>query len=229
MKAKDSIIINEYKHVPYIQEAFTPEETIAKSEAFYQWLDSRRSVRDFSSQEVPKEVIDALIKTASTAPSGAHKQPWTFCAISNPDLKKEIRIAAEQEEEETYTNRMSERWKKDLAPLATDSHKPFIEDAPWIIIAFKRVYEYEDTIKHNNYYVNESIGIACGMLISAIHNAGLVTLTHTPSPMNFLTKILNRPSNERAFLLLPVGHPKQPTYVPDLHRKSLDEIAVYYE
>jgi len=170
------------------------------------------------------------LRAASTAPSGAHKQPWTFCAISNAELKSKIRTAAEVEEKETYENRMSERWKKDLAPLGTDMYKPFIEDAPWVIVAFKRVYEKdEDGTKHNNYYVNESIGIACGMLIAAIHNAGLVTLTHTPSPMNFLTKVLNRPSNERAFLLLPIGVAKNKVYVPKLERKTIDNFAVFYE
>lgn len=230
MEAPSSIYINGYKHVSYYSDILSEEELVAKSKSFYDWLDKRRSVRDFSEEPVPKEVIENLIKSASTAPSGAHKQPWTFCAISNPALKTEIRKAAEIEEKESYENRMSERWKKDLEPLATDMHKPFLEIAPWLIIAFKKVYELEENGgKHNNYYVNESIGIACGMLISAIHNAGLVTLTHTPSPMNFLADILNRPSNERAFLLLPVGYPKLPAYVPDLKRKNLDEVTVFYE
>ncbi|WP_062052808.1 nitroreductase family protein [Aquimarina longa] len=230
MNATDTIYINGYKHVSYHSDIFSEEELTIKSKSFYEWLDKRRSVRDFSDKNVPKEVIENLIKSASTAPSGAHKQPWTFCAISNPALKKQIRNEAEIEEKESYENRMSERWKKDLEPLNTDMHKPFLEIAPWLIIAFKKVYELESGgHKHNNYYVNESIGIACGMLISAIHNAGLVTLIHTPSPMNFLTNILKRPSNERAFLLLPVGYPKLPTYVPDLKRKGLDEMTVFYE
>ena len=124
---------------------------------------------------------------------------------------------------------MSERWRKDLEPLGTDANKPFLENAPWIIVVFKRVYEQEKGKKHNNYYVNESVGIACGMLISAIHHAGLATLTHTPSPMNFLTKLLKRPSNERPFLLLPIGYPKEPIYVPDIHRKGLEDISEFYE
>ncbi|WP_452598841.1 nitroreductase family protein [Pontimicrobium sp. MEBiC01747] len=230
MESTDYIIINGYKHVSYNTEVFSENILIEKSKAFHDWLDKRRSVRDFSDTPVPKQVIENLIKSASTAPSGAHKQPWTFCAISNPLLKTQIRKEAEIEEKESYENRMSERWKRDLAPLATDMHKPFLEIAPWLIIAFKKVYELgANGEKHNNYYVNESIGIACGMLISAIHDAGLVTLTHTPSPMNFLTKILNRPSNERAFLLLPVGYPKLPTFVPDLKRKALEEVTVFYE
>ena len=230
MKPQDHILLNGYKHVLYEGETYSTTESIERSNEFYEWLDKRRSVREFLDKAVPKQIIDNLIMSASTAPSGAHKQPWTFCAVSNPALKTEIRKAAEAEEKESYEHRMSERWKKDLAPLGTDMHKPFLEIAPWLIIAFKKVYEFDENgDKHNNYYVNESIGIACGMLISAIHNAGLVTLTHTPSPMNFLTKILNRPSNERAFLLLPVGYPKIPAYVPDIHRKELDEIAVYYD
>ncbi len=230
MKSTDHIVINGYKHVSFEMEVFSQKESIQRSIAFHDWLDKRRSVRDFSDKPVPKQIIDNLIKSASTAPSGAHKQPWTFCAVSNPALKTEIRKAAEIEEKETYEHRMSERWKKDLEPLGTDMHKPFLEIAPWLIIAFKKAYTFDENgDKHNNYYVNESIGIACGMLISAIHNAGLVTLTHTPSPMNFLTKILNRPSNERAFLLLPVGYPKSPAYVPDIQRKMLDEVAVFYE
>ncbi|MDG2447547.1 MAG: nitroreductase family protein, partial [Flavobacteriaceae bacterium] len=157
------------------------------------------------------------------------KQPWTFCAISNQELKSKIRKAAEIEEKKSYQSRMSERWKKDLKPLGTNMKKPFLEIAPWLIVVFKKSYDLgENGVKVNNYYVNESVGIACGMLISAIQNAGLVTLTHTPSPMNFLSKLLNRPSNERAFLLLPVGYPKFPTYVPDIERKPLECVSKYY-
>lgn len=229
MEGEDYIFENGYKHILYDFEMYSKEKSLRKSDEFYKSINSRRSVREYSKKTVPKAIIENLIKSASTAPSGAHKQPWTFCAISNPELKQKIRLAAEAEERETYRKRMSERWKKDLEPLGTDSNKPFIEEAPWIIIVFKRVYEYEDNEKYNNYYVNESIGISSGMLITAIHNAGLVTLTHTPSPMNFLTKLLNRPSNERAYLLLPVGYPKTPVYVPDLVRKSLEEVTVFYE
>jgi nitroreductase len=226
---KDHILINGYKHVLYKTDSMSSEESIERSKQYYKWLDSRRSVREYSDQPIPQEVIENILRSASTAPSGAHKQPWTFCVISNSELKTKIRKAAEKEERESYTNRMSDRWLKDLAPLGTNDNKPFIEKAPWVVVVFKRVSEHENGVKHNNYYVNESVGIACGMLISAIHNAGLVTLTHTPSPMNFLSKLLKRPANERAFLLLPIGYPKQPTYVPDLNRKSLEEIAVFYE
>lgn len=229
MEIKNSIQINGYTHILYNSIQYSQEESVQKSQSYYEWLETRRSVREYSNKEVPKEVIENIIKSASTAPSGAHKQPWTFCAVSNPKLKHQIRLAAEIEERETYSKRMSERWRKDLAPLGTDTNKPFIDDAPWVIVGFKRVYEHDGDDRYNNYYVNESMGIASGFLITAIHNAGLVTLTHTPSPMNFLTKMLDRPRNERAYLLLPIGYPKLPTYVPDLKRKPLEEVIVFYE
>ena len=226
----DEILVNGFKHKCYSQVSFSEAEMFQRSEDFFNFMDLRRTVREFSDKPVPKEIIENIIKTASTAPSGAHKQPWTFVAISNPALKKKIREAAEREEQENYEKRMSERWKDDLTPLGTDKNKTHIEDAPWIIVAFRRSFEYnEDGSKHNNYYVSESVGLACGFLISAIHNAGLVTLTHTPSPMKFLEKILNRGENEKAFILFPVGYAKNPAYVPDLERKKLDEIAVFYE
>ncbi len=221
--------INGYPHVAYQRDIYKLDEVEKRSLEFHDWLDTRRTVRDISDKPISKKVIENLIMAGSTAPSGAHKQPWTFCAISNSELKKEIRKAAEKEEYDSYHGRMSERWLNDLKPIGTDWNKPFIEEAPWIIIVFKRVYEMIDEEKHNNYYVNESVGIACGMIISAIHKAGLVTLTHTPSPMNFLTKILERPDNERPYLLLPIGYPKDEVYVPDLKRKELDEVAVFYE
>lgn len=230
MNKREISIVNGFEHVSYEPESYPEDEMIDRSTSFYQWLDKRRSVREFSDKPVPKAVIENLIMSASTAPSGAHKQPWTFCAISNPELKSKIRVAAEIEEQQGYESRMSERWKKDLAPLGTDMHKPFIETAPWIIVAFKRIYEFgEDGKKHNNYYVNESVGIACGFLISAIHNAGLVTLTHTPSPMNFLGKVLDRPSNERAYILFPVGYAKEKVFVPNLDRKQIEEVSHFYE
>jgi iodotyrosine deiodinase len=222
--------IKGYKHVSFHLDSFSEEDMTLRSKSFYKWLDQRRSVREFSEKSVPKEVIENIILSASTAPSGANKQPWTFCAISNTVLKTQIRRAAEIEEKENYERRMGERWKKDLEPLATDMNKPFLEIAPWLIAVFKKVFEYgEDGEKYNNYYVNESVGIACGMLISAIHNAGLVTLTHTPSPMKFLAKLLDRPGNERPFLLLPVGFPVFPAYVPDIKRKQLDEMTIFFE
>lgn len=228
---KESILINGYEHVAYKQDFnYTAAEMLVHSKDYHKWLDKRRSIRMISDKPVAKEVIQNLILSASTAPSGAHKQPWTFCAVSNPQLKSKIREAAEIEEKVSYENRMSERWKKDLEPLATDMHKPFLEDAPWLIIAFKKVFEYDENgNNYNNYYVNESVGIACGMLITAIHNAGLVTLTHTPSPMNFLAKLLDRPKNERAYILFPVGYAAEKVFVPNIKRKSINEVCSFYE
>jgi len=221
-------VINGHTHVLLEHEATDEAQLIENSKNYFQSMDKRRSVRDYSDKNVPKEVIEHIIKTASTAPSGAHKQPWTFCVVSNPETKKKIREAAEAEEKESYENRMSERWLKDLEPIGTDWQKPFIETVPYLIIVFKKVYDEEEGQKKTNYYVNESVGIACGFLISAIHQAGLATLTHTPSPMNFLSEILERPKNERPYLLLPVGYPDEETYVPDIERKSLEEVTIFY-
>ncbi|MEL7247307.1 MAG: nitroreductase family protein [Bacteroidota bacterium] len=231
MKEKDTTLIKGHKHIAFRQtEHFSTEEMQDRAQSYLTWIDQRRSIRDFSDRPVPKSVIENLIRTASTAPSGAHKQPWTFCAIANPLLKQQIRVAAEAEEKISYEKRMSERWKEDLAPLGTDMHKPFLETAPWLIIVFKKAYDVdEEGNRHNNYYVNESVGIACGFLISAIHNAGLVTLTHTPSPMNFLAKILDRPANERAYILFPVGYPADEVYVPNITRKPLEEVSEFFE
>ncbi|MDZ7650035.1 MAG: nitroreductase family protein [Cytophagales bacterium] len=183
----------------------------------------------FSDQSIPLKVIENIIKAASTAPSGAHKQPWTFCVVSDRGLKKEIRIAAENEEKESYDNRMSSEWLEDLKHLQTDWQKPFLEIAPYLIVVFKKAYDLvPDGTKRTNYYVNESVGLACGFLLTAIHHAGLVALTHTPSPMNFLTKLLKRPENERPFLLIPVGYPHPETYVPKLERKKIEEVMVKY-
>lgn len=217
--------INDFQHIAYTHDILPTEAVQEQANAYYQHLDSRRTIRDFSDKPVPKPVIDALILTASTAPSGAHKQPWTFCAIQDPSVKTAIRAAAEKEEYESYTNRMSEQWLKDLAPIGTDWQKPFLEIAPWLIVVFAQSTGFQ---KEKHYYVQESVGIACGFLIAAIHNAGLVTLTHTPSPMNFLKSILKRPDNERPFLLLPVGYPADTVFVPNIHRKTLEDVAVFY-
>jgi iodotyrosine deiodinase len=218
----------EEKFIPYKRKEITPQEQLLKSEEYYNWLDKRRTVRDFSDEPVDIKVIENIIKAASTAPSGAHKQPWTFCVVANPEMKKKIREAAEKEEYENYHGRMSERWLKDLETFATDWHKPFLETAPYLIIVCKRAYEMVEGEKVNNYYVNESVGLATGMLLTAIHNAGLIALTHTPSPMNFLTKLLNRPENERPFLLIPVGYPSKEAQVPDIRRKPLEEVMIVY-
>ncbi|WP_456376637.1 nitroreductase family protein [Lutibacter sp.] len=202
---------------------------ITRSKKYFEWLHRRRPVRHFSDKPVAIEVIKNIIKAASTAPSGANKQPWTFCVVETLEIKKKIRIAAEEEEQRSYNERMSDAWLDDLKHLGTDAEKPFLETAPYLIVVFKRPYEVDkDGKKHQNYYVNESVGLACGFLISAIHNAGLVTLTHTPSPMRFLEKILERPSNERAFLLLPVGYAAEKSYVPDIQRKLLEEVFKLY-
>lgn len=214
--------------IKYVGIDKSAEQMVTDSANFYKWMDGRRSVREYSDTPVPQEVIENVIMAASTAPSGAHKQPWTFCAVSSAEIKTKIREAAEKEERENYESRMSDRWLKDLEPLGTNDVKEFLEIAPWLIVVFKRAYEMENGQKTNNYYVNESVGIACGMLITAIYNAGLVTLTHTPSPMNFLANLLGRPANERAFLLLPVGYPAKGAEVPKLERKPLEKIIEYY-
>lgn len=219
----------EHKHIPFHQPLKSEKETIQTSDEFYKLMDKRRSVRFFSDKDVPEEVIENIIKTASTAPSGAHKQPWTFCVIRNKDLKHQIRELAEKEERINYDSRMSDTWKEDLAHLGTDDVKEFIDIAPWIIVVMRKPYDLDANGKKlNNYYVNESVGIASGILIAAIHYAGLVTLTHTPSPMGFISKALNRPENEKPYLLLPVGYPSKECTVPNLKRKELNEIAFYY-
>lgn len=201
-----------------------------RADQLFQEMNKRRTVREFSDRPVPKEVIQQIIRIASTAPSGAHKQPWTFCVISAPEMKAKIREAAEKEEYENYHGRMSEDWLEDLQKFGTDWEKPFITTAPYIIVAFKKAYDRaEDGTKEKNYYVNESVGLACGFLISAIHHVGLVTVTHTPSPMGFLQKVLNRPENERPFLLLPVGYPAEAAEVPVIDRKPLNEVSAWYE
>jgi len=218
------------KHIPYVALDYDSEVSEKRAEELRIFMEKRRSIRYFSDKPVSKQLIENLILSASSAPSGAHKQPWTFCTISSASLKSKIRTAAEKEEYESYNGRMSEEWLEDLKPFGTDWHKEFIDVAPWIIVVFKKAYDLnDDGSKSKNYYVNESVGIACGFLLSAIHNAGLVSLTHTPSPMNFLQKILDRPVNERPYLLIPVGYPKEGVEVPDLKRKGLDEMTVWYE
>ncbi|NSL88474.1 nitroreductase family protein [Chitinophaga solisilvae] len=222
-------IIAGYPFISYSHDTYETSEMIAQAASFEDWMEKRRTVRDFSDKAVPKEVIEHIIRAANTAPSGAHKQPWTFCVVGDPAIKKVIRTEAEKEEYRSYNSRMSPEWLEDLKPLQTDWHKPFLEVAPWLIIMFKRIYETDDNgKKKNNYYVQESLGIAAGFLLTAIHHAGLVALTHTPSPMNFLGEILQRPENEKPFLLVPVGYPADECWVPDIHRKPLEDVAVFY-
>ncbi len=215
--------------IPLESQKLSEKEVIAKSENYYKKISKRRSVRDFSDKEIPREVIESILKAAGSAPSGANKQPWTFCVISNTELKSEIRKLAEIEEYENYHGRMSDSWKEDLEHLGTNHIKEFLEVAPYLIVVFKKVYDLdEEGGKLQNYYVNESVGIACGFLITAIHQSGLVTLTHTPSPMKFLQTALGRPKNEKAFLLLPVGYPATDCKVPDIEKKSLEEISFWF-
>lgn len=215
---------------PLRHQEYAPDEMLDRAKGFYAQHDARRTVRMFSDRLVDKKVIEFIIKTASTAPSGANKQPWNFCVISNPEVKAKIREAAEKEEYENYHGRMSDDWLEDLKKFGTDHIKEFLTVAPYLIVAFKKAYDLgPNGEKEKNYYVNESVGLACGMLISAIHNAGLVTVTHTPSPMNFLSEVLGRPVNERAFLLLPVGYPADDAEVPVISRKTLEEVSVWYE
>ncbi len=200
-------------------------ELINRSSTFRQQLATRRSVRHFSTREVPMEVIENVIMTASSAPSGANQQPWKFVVVRDPKVKREIRAAAEKEEKSFYEHRAPDEWLAELAPLGTDWQKPFLEDAPFLIIVFKKIYgvKKEQQIKH--YYVNESVGIAVGFLLTAIHQTGLVALTHTPSPMGFLAEILNRPENEKAFLVVPVGYPVEDVEVPVLTKKTFEEVS----
>jgi iodotyrosine deiodinase len=220
--------IGGHPFVTYSKQQFDHGDMLQRSISFYHWMNERRTVRDFSDRPVPREVIENILMTASTAPSGAHKQPWTFCVVSDATIKKQIREAAEQEEYESYNGRMPPEWLEDLKPLQTDWKKDFLETAPYLIIVFKKSYELVSGKKRNTYYALESCGIACGFLLAAIHHAGLAALTHTPSPMNFLSKLLKRPENEKPFLLLPVGYPAGECWVPDLNRKGLSEISVWY-
>lgn len=201
------------------------KDVISSSQHFLHEMENRRSVRHFSDRPVPIEAIKNIVMTASSAPSGANKQPWKFIIIQDAEIKRKIRIAAEKEEKEFYTKRASEAWLKDLEVFETDEHKEFLETAPYLIVVFKILYENEIGLKRKHYYVNESVGIACGMLITAIHKAGLVTLTHTPSPMGFLQEILSRPKNEKPFLLLPIGYPAEEAKVPIISKKKFEEVA----
>jgi nitroreductase len=207
---------------------YPPEQMQKRAEDFYKEIKERRTVRDFSDRPVPKEIIEKCLLAAGTAPNGANKQPWHFAVVTDPEIKKKIREAAEKEEEAFYSGRAPDEWLEALAPLGTDASKPFLETAPYLIVIFAQSHELTaDNRKSKNYYVQESVGIATGILVTAIHHAGLVSLTHTPSPMGFLGKILKRPANERAYLILVVGYPEENARVPDISKKSLEEIATF--
>lgn len=211
-------------------EELPADEMLSRARDFYKQMDERRTTRHFSNRVVPRELIELAIKTASTAPSGAHLQPWTFVAISNPEVKAQIREAAEAEERKTYSERMPEAWAEVLRPLGTDHVKEHLSDAPWIVVVFRQSKRQRDSGEWGpTYYAQESCGIAAGLFIAAIHNMGLTTLTHTPSPMGFLRDILIRPEHEHAMLVMPVGYPDEGAKVPNLGRKSLENISEFYE
>ncbi len=214
--------------MPYDFERYPLDIMEQRAAAFYETMDRRRSVREFSDEPVPRRLVDQAIRTASTAPSGAHRQPWTFVVVGEPALKSRIRVAAEKEERENYEGgRLPDEWRAALEPLGTDWKKPYLETAPWLVVLFEQRYTLTgDGDTKKNYYVKESVGIAAGLFIAALHNMGLATLTHTPSPMAFLTRILARPENERPFVLFPIGFPAEDCHVPDLRRKPLDEVMV---
>ena len=204
---------------------YPPDEMRARARAFYEEMSRRRTVRDYAERAVPREIVLDAVRTAGTAPSGAHKQPWTFVLVGDPAVKQRIREEAEREEKESYEHRMSPEWLDDLEPLGTDWHKPFLTTCPWLVVVFAQGYGLDESgKKRKHYYVQESVGIAVGMLLAALHHAGLATLTHTPSPMGFLRTVLKRPENERAYMLIAVGYPAPGCRVPALRRKPLDAV-----
>ncbi len=225
------IDVSEHPTIPLDRYREYPiDEMRARLKEFYEDIDRRRTVREFSDRPVPRDIIETALKAANTAPSGANLQPWHFAVVSGPEAKKKIREAAEVEEREFYEHRASDEWLAALAPLGTDEHKPFLETAPYLIAVFLQKYgELPDGRKVKHYYPTESTGLATGMLITALHRAGLATLTHTPSPMKFLNEILGRPKSERPFLLLVVGYPADDAEVPDIQRKSLEEFTSWVE
>jgi len=223
--AKDA----EYPFVPYRPTPIPNDEALKRGRDFFASMNGRRSVRHFSDDPVPREAIELAIRTASTAPSGAHRQPWRFVVVDDPAIKREIRIAAEHEERQSYEGgRMSPEWREALAPLGTDSHKPYLETVPYLVVVFEETQGLApDGRPRKNFYVRESVGLACGLFIAALQQMGLATLTHTPSPMGFLREILGRPKRERPFILFPVGYPAADAQVPDIERKELDEVMLW--
>lgn len=212
--------------VPLAHRRLSPAESLQRARELSAELSGRRSVRHFSREPLPEGLLDLCIATAASAPSGAHRQPWTFVVVRDPALKRALREAAEEEERRFYSERITEEWREALAPIGTDWEKPFLEDAPALIVVFRHAHGVEGERKVTNYYTQESVGIACGFLLAALHHAGLCTLTHTPSPMEFLGRILGRPAHERAYLLIPVGYPAPGCLVPNLVRKPLEAVRV---
>lgn len=222
--------MSDYDFIPLEFTELAEPEMQARAAEFYQNIKRRRSVRDFSPRPVPKSVIENALRAAGTAPSGANKQPWHFAVISNPAVKREIRLAAEEEERQFYSTRATQVWLDDLAPLGTDEQKPFLQTAPYLIPVFLQKFTIDEQgEKHKHYYTSESVGLACGFLIAALHDAGLATLTHTPSPMKFLNKICGRPEHERPYMLLVVGYPEAGAEVPDITKKPLAQITTFIE
>jgi nitroreductase len=218
----------QYPFIPYRPKTYSSDEMMKRSQEFYQWANSRRSVREFSNKPVPREIIENIIRSAGTAPSGANRQPWTFIVVSDDDIKHKIREAVEAEEKTFYESRISEEQRQALTPLGTSWEKPYLEAAPYLIVVFRQDYSFdENNNKRKHYYVRDSVGISIGILIMAIHKVGLVTLTHTPSPMNFLRDILERPPYEKPVVLMPVGYPPKGVAVPDIQRKNLQEIMIW--
>jgi nitroreductase len=221
--------MNDFPSISYVRERMSPDAMIAAARAFRDTLRLRRTVREFSSDPVPDEVIELALEAAASAPSGANLQPWKFVVVKDAAIKHAIRVAAEKEERENYSGRMPDEWLRALAPLQTDWHKEFLEIAPLLIVVFKEDYGIaDDGSRTTHYYVNESVGIACGFLLAALNAAGLATLTHTPSPMGFLREILGRPKNEKPFLLIPVGYPADGCRVPDIAKKPLHDVVVSF-
>jgi nitroreductase len=216
----------DYRPVPLVYARPSPEEALAGSREFAELMNARRSVRRFSSEPVPWELVENALRVAGTAPSGAHQQPWTFVVVSDPEVKRRLREGAEAEERDFYERRATDEWKDAIRPIGTDWVKTHITDAPYVIVVFEQAWRWADGRKVKHYYVRESVGIAVGFLLAALQAGGLCALTHTPSPMGFLGKILERPENERPFVLIPVGYPAEDADVPDLERKPLEEIAV---
>jgi iodotyrosine deiodinase len=229
-RSRQEVSVTNYPFQPLDFTEYSCDEMQRRALAFFENIRRRRTVRDFSGRAVPRDIIENAIRAAGSAPSGANMQPWHFVAVSDPELKKRIREAAEVEEKALYEHRASEEWLRALEPLGTDEHKPFLETAPWLIAVFLKKFTIDDEgVRHKNYYTAESVGIACGFLLTALHWAGLATLTHTPSPMKFLADVLERPDHERAYMLIVTGYPAEHATVPVIGKEPLERIATFRE